>query len=170
MTLNLSEGIEPGNLLIKILTTNTTSITLATEEKFAGKVVQPQVRANRTLAEHGLAMSIKILENGESHHFLLDTGGMRETIIENSKIFGLSFGKYKIFDKTLEGTLAYVGCALICGYFISNILDMPFILLILGGIAAALAEVFSFKIDDNFTVALISGSVMTAVLFFLALV
>ncbi len=83
MTINLSEGIEPGNLSIKVLTTNTTSITLATEGKFAGKVIQPQMKANRTLAEHGLALSIKISENGESHHFLLDTGGMKESIIDN---------------------------------------------------------------------------------------
>jgi glycerol-3-phosphate acyltransferase PlsY len=78
-----------------------------------------------------------------------------------SKIFGLAFGRHKIFDKTLEGTLAYFGCVLICGFILYNILEIHLLVLIVGGIAAPLVELFSFQLNDNFTVSLISGSVMT---------
>jgi glycerol-3-phosphate acyltransferase PlsY len=78
-----------------------------------------------------------------------------------SKIFGLAFGRHKIFHKTLEGTLAYFGCVLICGFVLYNILEINLYILLIGGIAAPLVELFSFQLNDNFTVSLISGSVMT---------
>lgn len=78
-----------------------------------------------------------------------------------SKIFGLAYGKHKIFQKTLEGTLAYFGCVLICGFVLYNILDIPLFILMIGGISAPLVELFSFQLNDNFTVSLISGSIMT---------
>ena len=78
-----------------------------------------------------------------------------------SKIFGLAFGRHKIFQKTLEGTLAYFGCVLICGFVLYTILDIPLFIILIGGIAAPLIELFSFQLNDNFTVSLISGSIMT---------
>ncbi len=78
-----------------------------------------------------------------------------------SKIFGLAFGRHKIFQKTLEGTLAYFGCMFICGYILYTTLNIPLFILILGGISAPLVELFSFQLNDNFTVSLISGSIMT---------
>ncbi|MFX0073974.1 MAG: glycerol-3-phosphate acyltransferase [Candidatus Hermodarchaeota archaeon] len=78
-----------------------------------------------------------------------------------SKIFGLAYGKHKIFQKSLEGTLAYLGCTLICGFVLYNILGVPILILLIGVIAAPLVELFSFQLNDNFTVSLISGSVMT---------
>lgn len=78
-----------------------------------------------------------------------------------SKIFGLAFGRHKIFQKTIEGTLAFFGCTLICGFVLYNILDIPLYILIIGGITAPLVELFSFQLNDNFTVSLISGAVMT---------
>jgi len=61
MGINLSDGIESGKVIVKVLATNDTSITLLTEDKFNGKVVQPGATANRVRGEHGLAMSISIL-------------------------------------------------------------------------------------------------------------
>ncbi|MBY9008693.1 MAG: glycerol-3-phosphate acyltransferase [Candidatus Lokiarchaeota archaeon] len=78
-----------------------------------------------------------------------------------SKIFGLAFGRHKIFQKTLEGTLAYFGCVLICGFVLYNILEINLFIIIIGGITAPLVELFSFQLNDNFTGSLISGSVMT---------
>jgi glycerol-3-phosphate acyltransferase PlsY len=78
-----------------------------------------------------------------------------------SKIFGLAYGRHKIFQKTLEGTLAYFGCVLICGFVLYNILELPLLVLVIGGVTAPLVELFSFQLNDNFTVSLISGSVMT---------
>jgi len=83
-----------------------------------------------------------------------------------SKIFGLAFGKHKIFQKTLEGTLAYFGCMFICGFVLYNTLVIPLLILIIGGITAPLVELFSFQLNDNFTVSLISGTVMTVAIVF----
>ncbi|TFF99579.1 MAG: MBL fold metallo-hydrolase [Promethearchaeota archaeon] len=90
MSVNISEGIESGKVTIKVLTTNTTSITVLTEEKFKGLVTQPEASANRLLGEHGLSMSIEVKENGESHLFLLDTGGLSQAVIENSTQLGVN--------------------------------------------------------------------------------
>jgi 7,8-dihydropterin-6-yl-methyl-4-(beta-D-ribofuranosyl)aminobenzene 5'-phosphate synthase len=85
MAIDISNGLKEGDIEIKIITCNTTSITLLTDEKFGGKVIQPDVKANRALAEHGLAMSISIKLNDTKHHFLLDTGGLNGTFIKNSE-------------------------------------------------------------------------------------
>lgn len=90
MVLEISNGIEPGNLKITVLVSNTTSRTLATDDKFKGSVIQPSSKYHRLLGEHGLAISIKFIENGISHHILLDTGGLMNTIIENSKNLEIS--------------------------------------------------------------------------------
>jgi glycerol-3-phosphate acyltransferase PlsY len=83
-----------------------------------------------------------------------------------SKIFGLAYGRHKLFDKSVEGTLAYLGTVLICGYFIYNLVDIPLFVLITGGIAATTSEFLPLGMNDNFTVPIISGSVMTALMLF----
>jgi len=85
MSVDISNGIEEGNIVIKVVTCNTTSITLVTDKRFAGKVLQPDVKATRALAEHGLAMSIRITTNDTSHHILLDTGGLNGTFMKNGE-------------------------------------------------------------------------------------
>lgn len=83
-----------------------------------------------------------------------------------SKIFGLAFGRHKLFDKSIEGTLAYAGTVLICGYFIYNVMDIPLVILIAGGFAATISEFLPVGINDNFTVPIISGAVMSALIVF----
>jgi len=83
-----------------------------------------------------------------------------------SKLFGLAFGRHHIFEKTLEGTLAYYGAVLICGFILFTTLHIPPLVLIIGGISAPLVELFSFQFNDNFTVSLISGTIMTVGTFF----
>lgn len=85
MSVDITEGIESGKVTIKVLTTNTVSITVLTEEKFGGKVIQPEAKANRAVGEHGLSMSIEIQDEGAFHLFLFDTGGLTQAIVENSK-------------------------------------------------------------------------------------
>ncbi len=82
------------------------------------------------------------------------------------KLFGLAFGRHKILNKTLEGTLAYLGSVLIMGYVLYTSLEISLIVLILGGILAPLVEMFSMNINDNLTVPLITGSIMTVALLF----
>ncbi|MFX1380003.1 MAG: glycerol-3-phosphate acyltransferase [Promethearchaeota archaeon] len=86
-----------------------------------------------------------------------------------AKIFGLAYGRHKIFEKTLEGTLAYIGAVIILGYILNTSLDIHLLLLISGGIAAPLIELLPIGINDNFTVPIISGAVMTTVKIFLGL-
>ena len=84
------------------------------------------------------------------------------------KIFGLAYGRHKIFEKTLEGTLAYIGSVIMFGFIIYTSTDIHIIILISGGIAAPLIELLPIGINDNFTVPIISGAVMTATkIFFL---
>ena len=90
MVLEISKGIEPGNLKITVLVSNTTSRTLATDDRFKGSVIQPESKYHRLLGEHGLAISIKFIEKGINHHILLDTGGLMNTIIKNSKNLEIS--------------------------------------------------------------------------------
>lgn len=85
------------------------------------------------------------------------------------KIFGLAYGRHKIFDKTLEGTLAYIGSVIMIGFILYTSLDIHIIILISGGIAAPLIELLPLGINDNFTVPIISGAVMFAVKIFFGL-
>ena len=86
-----------------------------------------------------------------------------------SKVFGLVFGRHKILDKTIEGTLSYGGCMALCGYILYTILNISPIILIFGAIAAPLTELLSIKMNDNFTVSIISGTVMLYVGFLLGI-
>jgi len=93
MSIDISEGIEGEKVTLKVLTTNTASITVLTEEKFGGKVIQPEAAANRVVGEHGLSLSIEIQDGEEKHLFLLDTGGLTQAIIDNSKQLGIDLNE-----------------------------------------------------------------------------
>ena len=94
MSIDISDGIESGNLTIRILTTNTVISTLLTDEKFEGKVIQPHTNGSKYLAEHGLAMSIEIKQGEEIKKYLLDAGGLKNSIIMNVEAMGLDFKDY----------------------------------------------------------------------------
>ncbi len=94
MSIDISDGIESGNLTIKVLTTNTSISTLLTDEKFEGKIIQPHTNGSKYLAEHGLAMSIEIQQGEEIKKYLLDAGGPRNSIIMNAEAMGIDFKDY----------------------------------------------------------------------------
>ena len=79
-----------------------------------------------------------------------------------SKFFGLAFGKHRILNKTVEGTLAYFGVVLISGYLLYEFLDISLWVIILGGLSAPITELLTLDMNDNFTVPIISGAVMVA--------
>ncbi|MHA2130480.1 MAG: MBL fold metallo-hydrolase, partial [Promethearchaeota archaeon] len=83
--------VESGNLKIKILANNATSITLQTDEKFQGKVIQPQFDAVNTVGEHGLGMSVTVDDGEKSHLFLFDTGSIKQSIIGNIDALGVKY-------------------------------------------------------------------------------
>ena len=83
------------------------------------------------------------------------------------KVFGLAYGRHKIFEKTLEGTLAFVGSVILFGFILYTTIDIPLIVLISGGIAAPLIELLPIGVNDNFSVPIISGAVMEATKLFI---
>jgi glycerol-3-phosphate acyltransferase PlsY len=82
------------------------------------------------------------------------------------KVFGLAFGKHKLFNKTVEGSLSFFGCVLICGYILFASFNYPLILLLCGGITATITEFLPIGVDDNFTVPILSGTIMTVITLF----
>ena len=83
--------IESGNIKIRILANNATSITLQTDKKFQGKVIQPQFDAVNTVGEHGLGMSITVFNGIKSHLFLFDTGSIKRSILGNIEALGVRY-------------------------------------------------------------------------------
>lgn len=78
-----------------------------------------------------------------------------------SKIFGIGFGRHQIFNKTLEGSLAHLNGCLISGYILSHFLGVPLPVYLAGAAAASLFELLPLGVDDNFSVSLLSASVMS---------
>lgn len=79
-----------------------------------------------------------------------------------STIIGKKFGKHKLplnKNKTIEGSIAF----LIIG-FIGALTQLPPIPAFIGALSGALTEAYS-PIDDNITIPLISGAVMTLIIF-----
>ena len=77
-------------------------------------------------------------------------------------LIGKKFGKIKIWNKTLEGSLAgLIACLLIAQIIpdVSNIVKYS------GAFAAMIIEVMPIKIDDNLRIPLFSGIIMDIVLF-----
>ena len=86
MKMNIG-SIESGKLIVKVITSNRTSMTLPSNEKFQGKVIQPGHDSFATIGEHGISMSVKILEGDSTHLILFDTAGYMQTVINNLKQF-----------------------------------------------------------------------------------
>ncbi len=77
-----------------------------------------------------------------------------------AKYLGILYGRIKIFEKTLEGLLAYFAACLLFGFLWSYFLEISLPIIMTGAAAAAMAEVLPLGIDDNFAVGLISASFM----------
>jgi glycerol-3-phosphate acyltransferase PlsY len=77
-----------------------------------------------------------------------------------SKFFGLHFGRKKIFEKTLEGSLAHLNACLVAGCILLHYVSIPVPAYLLGALMASLSELLPLGIDDNFSVSLLSASTM----------
>jgi len=89
--------IEVANkVILKVITVNTTDVTLQSEPVFKDRVIQPGSSSLNCLAEHGLAISIEIIYEDEMHYqYLFDTGGLKATIINNLKILKIDPHSFK---------------------------------------------------------------------------
>ena len=79
-------------------------------------------------------------------------------------LIGQRYGRTKIWGKSLEGSLAFfLTCLLIGMILLFTELFINIKLIFWGALAAAVIELLPLPLDDNFTVALFSGAVMTLV-------
>ena len=72
-------------------------------------------------------------------------------------LYGRKFGKLRIWNKTLEGSVVGLIACLIIGLFFP---DIPNIIKFSGAFAAMFIELLPIKIDDNLRIPLFSGIVM----------
>lgn len=77
-----------------------------------------------------------------------------------AKIIGMMFGRVRIFKKTLEGSIAYFLAGIIFGLVFLPYIEANLRMLLVGALAAAVVELIPWGIDDNISVALISGATM----------
>ncbi len=95
MSLDFGEGVD--GVRIRVLTENTTDITLLTDEKFRDKVQQPGASTLFCMAEHGLAMLFEITKNDSTRTFLMDAGGLIGSIANNMKFLQVDPKKIEKF-------------------------------------------------------------------------
>jgi glycerol-3-phosphate acyltransferase PlsY len=77
-----------------------------------------------------------------------------------AKFFGLQYGKTPILNKTLEGSAAFLSACIICGYILSHYFYLPILTWGIGCLAATVAEIAPIRIDDNFSVPILSALAM----------
>ncbi len=77
---------------------------------------------------------------------------------------GMAFGKHPLFGKSLEGSLGHLMASIVTGYIFHFYLDLPLFLIWIGSVTATIAELIPFGIDDNLSVPMLSGGVMTALI------
>jgi dolichol kinase len=83
------------------------------------------------------------------------------------KLTGLKYGRKKlIHSRTLAGSLGFLTGCLFSGYVLLLMLDIRFSWLMIGAVCATLSELFSFSLDDNFTVTILTGTCLVALQYF----
>ena len=89
------------------------------------------------------------------------------------KIVGIRFGRVRLLrGRTLEGSLAFVAGGLAAAWLLRLSLGgifppMPLYAVLAGPVFAALVELFSWALDDNFTVGIISTGFLYSLRYFL---
>lgn len=80
-----------------------------------------------------------------------------------SAFFGLRFGRTRIVgNRSLEGSLAFFLACLIIGLILNfTKINISWPVVVLGALAATIAELLPLPVDDNFTIPLFSGIIMT---------
>ena len=82
-----------------------------------------------------------------------------------AKIVGISYGRKKLFNKTLEGSLGFLTAAAAVSYLLSMLGLVSFFPSLLAAAAATVVEVLPFPIDDNLSVPIVSGALLELIQF-----
>ncbi|MEO0082764.1 MAG: phosphatidate cytidylyltransferase [candidate division WOR-3 bacterium] len=77
-------------------------------------------------------------------------------------LFGLRFGRTRLFKKTLAGTIACLVSCLIISYIVYKLpnTNFPLIAGIIGSIVASIVEALPININDNVVIPISSGAIM----------
>jgi len=87
-----------------------------------------------------------------------------------SKVIGIRFGTIKIYkSRSLQGTLAFLAGSLMCTSIAGIFFTIPLAYIVVGCTVAAITELFSEVIDDNFSVSIVTGGVLSALRYFTAI-
>ncbi|MCX7795118.1 MAG: glycerol-3-phosphate acyltransferase [bacterium] len=85
-----------------------------------------------------------------------------------AKIVGINYGKRVIFNseakKTLEGLMGFFSISISSAYFLWLANTLPLWIGVIGAIVASIVEVFPFPVDDNVSIPVVSGAVMSFLL------
>ncbi len=74
---------------------------------------------------------------------------------------GERYGRTKIGDKSLEGTLAFIVAAAVSGFLLSLLgVHLPIGVMALGVLVAAGVELLTLPVNDNLLIPLVSGGIM----------
>lgn len=74
---------------------------------------------------------------------------------------GERYGKTKIGEKSLEGTLAFVVAAVVAGFLLNAAgVHLMYGIVLAGAIAAAGVELLPLRVNDNLVIPIVSGGVM----------
>ena len=77
-------------------------------------------------------------------------------------IVGKQIGKSKLLGKTLEGDLAcFISCLAIGFVFYYVGLSVPLLTILAGAISATIVEAMPLPVNDNLTIPILAGAVMT---------
>ncbi|MFW9867040.1 MAG: glycerol-3-phosphate acyltransferase [Candidatus Thorarchaeota archaeon] len=82
-----------------------------------------------------------------------------------SMFFNISFGRRKLFHKTLEGFLGFIIIVLILAFVLFSILDLTPLILLVGGLGTAVFWTIPLRINQHLTLPIVSSILMTIMLF-----
>jgi len=75
---------------------------------------------------------------------------------------GERWGRHKILSKSMEGTAAFFVSSVIVGLIFQYVvLDISFMVLVVGALCAAVVELLPLPINDNLAIPLLSAAIMT---------
>ena len=83
-------------------------------------------------------------------------------------IIGSRWGRIRIGQKTLEGSIAFLLTAFVAGALLTGITHIPLHLIALGALVAAVVELLPLPLNDNLTIPLASGAVIMGLTHFLS--
>jgi dolichol kinase len=77
-------------------------------------------------------------------------------------LFGLRFGRARLFRKTIAGTTACLISCLIVAYIVCNLpnVNLPFYIGAVGAIIATIVEALPIEVNDNVVIPIFAGAVM----------